>query len=113
MKRKSIYKVIKQFDAYYCCFGRITVNPGAEFVFKDDRIYFINTKNFLPRIAQKDFITSHDYEEFDLENYINEIDKAIKFAESKSNFQNEDSPLYEIMIKCMKNTKREMEAINE
>lgn len=63
LKHNTTYKVTKHFDAYYCDIGRVTVNPGAEFMLTGDNcIYFIHSKNYLPGTAKIDFITSCGYE---------------------------------------------------
>ncbi|CUP44689.1 Uncharacterised protein [[Eubacterium] contortum] len=51
------YKVIKQFDSFYCDVGRITVNPGALFKITNGRVYFLNTQNYLPWVATKLFLS--------------------------------------------------------
>lgn len=53
----NIYEITKQFDAYYCSIGRVTVNPGAQFIYdKNERIFFIHTQNHLPYEAKQDFM---------------------------------------------------------
>lgn len=68
METNTLYQVTKQFDIYYCCHGRITVNPGATFYLTyDNRIYFIHSNNYLPMIAQRDFINHFGYKKIDNE----------------------------------------------
>lgn len=60
MQTKSgvVYVTTKQFDAYYCGCGRVTVNPGAMFCLEGNRVYFVNSKNYLPYEATNDFKNS-------------------------------------------------------
>ena len=59
----KIYIVTKQFDVYTCTSGRVTVNPGAMFC-RDEygRVYFINSKNYLPFDVTQSFLKSNKYE---------------------------------------------------
>lgn len=53
----NIYETTEQFDTYYCNIGRVTVNPGAQFIYdKNESIFFIHTQNHLPYKAKQDFI---------------------------------------------------------
>lgn len=51
------YNVIKQFDAFFCDVGRVTVFPGALFKITNGRVYFLNTQNYLPWVATKLFLS--------------------------------------------------------
>lgn len=59
------YKVIKEFDAFFCDIGRVTVFPEALFKITCGRVYFLNTQNYLPWVVTKLFLSTTDnYVEF-------------------------------------------------
>lgn len=72
----KIYIVTKQFDVYTCNSGRTTVNPGAMFRRTgDNRVYFINSNNYLPFDVTQSFLKSNKYE---LYNAFDEKHRALK-----------------------------------
>lgn len=52
---QGVYVFKTQFDAFFCCEGRIIVNPGAKCKIiwegSHPRMYFLRTHNFLPYSA--------------------------------------------------------------
>lgn len=76
MKGKE-YKTLEDFDAYICSLGRIQVSKEAKFTvshdfFGNNRIYFLNSENFLPLDATASFLTIKKEEIFpEKENEIN------------------------------------------
>ncbi len=62
---------IKQLDMFICNYGRITINPGAICTIKgyDNKIYFINSKNYLYGASVYAEIASH------FDEYMKEISK--------------------------------------
>lgn len=70
------YIVTEQFDMYTCSSGRVTVNPGAMFCRTGDgRVYFINSRNYLPFDVTGSFLKSNKYE---LYNAFSEKHRALK-----------------------------------
>ena len=55
---KKYYKTAQVFDAYLCDVGRVTVGAGAEYIIEEfsDRVYFINSQNYLPSSARDPFL---------------------------------------------------------
>lgn len=57
----NCYRTLDDFDAYICFVGRVQVSKGAEYQVQSDcmgnhLVYFLNTKNYLPIEAVRDFL---------------------------------------------------------
>jgi len=68
MQSNKIYVVTSQFDMHTCDTGRVTVNPGAMFKIQQrmgrNRIYFVNSQNYLPSSLTSEFLRVTKYEEY-------------------------------------------------